>query len=85
VTATTLSAWHKRWREQGLAELRDGKRSGGPAKTDRACIQALQRWLDRDPRLLGLPFTIGMINRLRLSDHFRLGDKRGQRTCISRS
>ena len=66
VTATTIYAWHKRWREQGLAGLRDGKRTGRPAKADRASIQELERLLDLDPGTPGLPFTIWTINRLRL-------------------
>ena len=66
VTATTIYGWHKRWRQQGIAGLRDGKRTGRPAKADRAYVQELERLLDIDPRTLGLPFTIWTINRLRL-------------------
>jgi transposase len=66
VTSNTIYAWHKRWREQGIAGLRDGQRSGRPTKADESYIKELERVLDRDPRTLGLPFTIWTLNRLRL-------------------
>jgi transposase len=66
VTTNTLYAWHKRWRKQGIAGLRDGHRSGRPTKADAAYVQELARLLEIDPRTLGLPFTIWTINRLRL-------------------
>lgn len=66
VTSNTIYAWHKRWREQGIAGLRDGHRTGRPAKADRAYVQELERVLELDPRTLGLPFTIWTLNRLRL-------------------
>jgi transposase len=66
VTANSIYAWHKRWREHGIAGLRNGKRTGRPAKADRAYVQELERLLDTDPHSLGLPFTIWTINRLRL-------------------
>lgn len=66
VTSNTIYAWHKRWREQGIAGLRDGHRSGRPTKADPSYIKELERVLDLDPRTLGLPFTIWTLNRLRL-------------------
>ena len=66
VTSNTIYAWHKRWREHGLAGLRDGQRSGRPLKADAAYIQELERVLDLDPHTLELPFTIWTLNRLRL-------------------
>jgi len=66
VTSNTLYAWHKRWREQGIAGLRAGHRSGRPAKADQPYIQQLEHCLKTDPRDLRLPFTIWTINRLRL-------------------
>lgn len=66
VTSNTIYAWHKRWREQGIAGLRDGQRTGRPAKADQAYLKELERVLEIDPRTLGLPFTIWTINRLRL-------------------
>jgi transposase len=66
VTSNTIYAWHKRWREDGLAGLRDGQRSGRPLKADAAYIQELERVLDLDPHTLELPFTIWTLNRLRL-------------------
>jgi len=66
VTSNTVYAWHKRWRDQGIAGLRDGHRTGRPGKADQAYIDELGRLLERDPRDLGLPFTIWTINRLRL-------------------
>lgn len=66
VTSNTIYAWHKRWREQGLTGLRDGHRTGRPAKADHAYVQELERVLELDPRSLGLPFTIWTLNRLRL-------------------
>lgn len=66
VTSNTIYAWHKRWREQGIAGLRDGQRSGRPLKADQAYLQELERVLDLDPHTLGLPFTIWTLNRLRL-------------------
>jgi transposase len=66
VTSNTIYAWHKRWREQGLAGLRDGHRTGRPNKADRAYVQELERVLELDPRTLDLPFTIWTLNRLRL-------------------
>jgi transposase len=66
VTSNTIYAWHKRWREQGSIGLKDGHRTGRPAKADQGYCQELGRLLDIDPRTLGLPFTIWTINRLRL-------------------
>jgi transposase len=66
VTSNTIYAWHKRWREQGIAGLRDGHRTGRPAKADQAYLKELERVLEIDPHTLGLPFTIWTINRLRL-------------------
>lgn len=66
VTSNTIYGWHKRWREQGMAGLRDGQRTGRPNKADRAYVQELERVLELDPRTLGLPFTIWTLNRLRL-------------------
>ena len=66
VTSNTIYAWHKRWRKQGLAGLRDGHRTGRPTKADAAYLDALARVLELDPRTLGLPFTIWTLNRLRL-------------------
>ena len=66
VTSNTLYAWHKRWRKQGIAGLRDGHRSGRPMKADDAYLKELDRLLELDPRTLDLPFTIWTINRLRL-------------------
>jgi transposase len=66
VTSNTIYAWHKRWREQGLAGLRDGQRRGRPLKADDAYRRELERVLDLDPHTLDLPFTIWTLNRLRL-------------------
>src|SRR5579871_2847204 len=66
VTSNTIYAWHKRWRKQGIAGLRDGHRSGRPTKADDAYLKELDRLLELDPRTLDLPFTIWTINRLRL-------------------
>lgn len=69
VTANTIYDWHKRWREQGLAGLRDRQRSGRPSKADSAYIARLEALLKTDPAELGLPFTIWTIQRLRLYLH----------------
>lgn len=66
VTSNTIYAWHKRWREHGLAGLRDELRSGRPLKANQAYVKELERVLDLDPRSLELPFTIWTLNRLRL-------------------
>jgi transposase len=66
VTSNTIYAWHKRWREQGLDGLRDGHRTGRPAKADDAYKQRLHELLEQDPRDLGLAFTIWTIDRLRV-------------------
>ena len=66
VTSNTIYAWHKRWRRQGIAGLRDGHRTGRPAKADQAYLDKLARALELDPRTLELPFTIWTLNRLRL-------------------
>ena len=66
VTSNTIYAWHKRWREQGITGLRDGQRTGRPAKADQSYLKELARVLEIDPRTLDLPFTIWTINRLRL-------------------
>jgi transposase len=69
VTANTIYDWHKRWREQGLAGLRDRQRSGRPSKADSAYIALLEELLQTDPAALGLPFTIWTIQQLRLYLH----------------
>ncbi len=66
VTSNTIYAWHKRWRAAGIDGLRDGHRSGRPAKADAAYRKELDRVLELNPRTLDLPFTIWTINRLRL-------------------
>lgn len=66
VTSNTLYAWHKRWRAQGIAGLRDGHRTGRPTKADQAYLNELGRVLELDPHTLELPFTIWTLNRLRL-------------------
>lgn len=66
VTSNTIYAWHKRWREHGLAGLRDRHRTGRPTKADAGYLQELERVLDLDPHTLDLPFTIWTLNRLRL-------------------
>lgn len=66
VTSNTIYAWHKRWREQGVDGLRDGHRSGRPAKADAAYKQRLEQVLEQDPRELGQTFTIWTIDRLRV-------------------
>src|SRR5512145_2253355 len=66
VTSNTIYAWHKRWREDGLAGLRDRDRSGRPSKANAGYLQELERVLDLDPHSLDLPFTIWTLNRLRL-------------------
>jgi transposase len=66
VTSNTIYAWHKRWRENGVAGLRDGQRSGRPTKADTPYVNELARVLELDPHTLGLPFTIWTLNRLRL-------------------
>jgi len=62
VTSNTIYAWHKRWRENGVA----GLRSGRPQKADAAYCDELARVLELDPHTIGLPFTIWTLNRLRL-------------------
>lgn len=42
VTSNTIYAWHKRWREHGIAGLRDGHRTGRPSKADQAYRGALR-------------------------------------------
>lgn len=59
VTSNTIYGWHKRWREQGMAGLRDGQRTGRPNKADRAYVQELERVLELDPRTLGCRLRSG--------------------------
>jgi transposase len=66
VTSNTIYAWHKRWREGGVAGLRDGHRTGRPAKADATYKALLNTVLEQDPRDLGLAFTIWTIDRLRV-------------------
>lgn len=66
VTANTIYDWHKRWREHGIAGLRDRPRTGRPGKATSAYIAQLDQLLTTDPAELGLPFTIWTIQRLRL-------------------
>jgi transposase len=66
VTANTIYAWHKRWREEGVAGLRHRQRSGRPAKADAAYKQRVEELLELDPCDIGLDFNIWTINRLRL-------------------
>ena len=66
VTANTIYAWHKRWRNEGIEGLRDKARSGRPPKADADYIERLEKLLRQDPREVGLEFNIWTINRLRL-------------------
>lgn len=66
VTSNTIYAWHKRWREGGVDGLRDGHRTGRPAKADANYKGLLNTVLEQDPRELGLAFTIWTIDRLRV-------------------
>src|SRR4051812_42541022 len=52
VTSNTVYAWHKHWREQGIAGLRDRHRSGRPTKADQGYLKELDRLLELDPRTL---------------------------------
>lgn len=66
VTANTIYAWHKRWREAGVVGLRHQQRSGRPEKADAAYKQRVEALLELDPCEIGLDFNIWTINRLRL-------------------
>jgi transposase len=50
--------WHKRWRQQGLAGLRDQRRSGRPSVADETYRQKLAEVLETAPQALGLAFTV---------------------------
>ena len=66
VTANTIYAWHKQWREDGLVGLRHRHRSGRPEKADELYKQRVEELLESDPHDVGLDFNIWTINRLRL-------------------
>jgi transposase len=66
VSANTVWTWHRRYRQGGLAGLRDRPRSGRPSKADPDYVTRLEQLLETDPRSLALPFNIWTINRLRL-------------------
>ncbi|GIK30441.1 MAG: transposase [Chloroflexi bacterium] len=66
VGPSTVWTWHRRYRAEGVAGLRDKSRSGRPSKADEAYIERLHAVMETDPRQLGLPFNIWTINRLRL-------------------
>jgi len=65
VSANTVWTWHRRYRQDGLAGLRDKPRSGRPNKADADYVTRLEHLLEIDPRTLDLPFNLWTINRLR--------------------
>lgn len=58
VTANTIYAWHRRWREGGLAGLADQQRTGRPSKADANYRTRVEQLLKEDPASLNLPFNI---------------------------
>ena len=66
VTANTIYAWHRHWREGGLAGLADQQRTGRPSRADANYRMRVEQLLKEDPASLNLPFNIWTINRLRL-------------------
>lgn len=66
VTANTIYAWHKRWREDGISGLGHRSRSGRPSKADEGYRERLEELLELSPQEVGLDFNIWTINRLRV-------------------
>ncbi len=65
VATGTIYNWQGRWREKGLAGLRDAPRSGRPTLGDENYTVKLAEVLETDPTSLGYGFTIWTIDRLR--------------------
>lgn len=57
LTERTVHQCRSRWRQRGLASLKDAPRSGRPAQVDAAYARLLEQTVHRDPRHLGYAFT----------------------------
>lgn len=64
VVRRTIYAWHYRYRQGGVAALRDKPRSGRPRKWTVEYLQALQGTLESDPKTLGYDFSLWTLERL---------------------
>jgi transposase len=53
----TVHQCRRRWRQRGLASLKDAPRSGRPAQVDAAYARLLEKTVQVDPRRLGYAFT----------------------------
>ena len=66
VSRNTINAWHKRWREQGIAGLRNRQRINRPTKAEPVSLNGKERAAGLGRRSLDLLFTSGTLNRLQL-------------------
>ena len=64
VSAATIAAWHKRWREGGIANLKDKDRSGRPKKGGSEFIEKLEQVVRTDPHEFGYGFSVWTMQRL---------------------
>ena len=65
VAASTIWAWHRRYRAEGLTGLANKPKSGRPTKADATYLTEVERAIDADPRDLGYAFSVWTINKLR--------------------
>lgn len=64
VSAATIAAWHKKWREGGIENLKDKARSGRPLKGGITYKEKLEQVVCTDPHELGYGFSVWTIERL---------------------
>lgn len=69
VSMGCIYKWHKRWREGGIAGLKNRARSGRPSKANESYCQELEEAMSKEPSDYGYGFAFWTVNRLR--EHLR--------------
>lgn len=64
VDLVSIYNWHKRWKAEGVAGLKNRPRSGRPSNADQAYVKVLERVIEQDPAELGYGFTFWTAGRL---------------------
>lgn len=66
VSMGCIYQWHRRWREDGIAGLKNRPKSGRPAKADENYCAVLEEVLAQDPSDYGYAFAFWTADRLRV-------------------
>ncbi|MCI0355106.1 MAG: helix-turn-helix domain-containing protein [Acidobacteria bacterium] len=64
VDVVSIYNWHKRWKANGIAGLKNRPRSGRPSNATQTYVEKLEQVIDQDPAQLGYGFTFWTAGRL---------------------